>query len=120
MGPHVICREQEAILKGSASVQLQRVKCGVPNVAALCDRSERRVRRNACQRIHQVGVGGGKNIRSFIAEITGCCQNIERNFPFNRRGPGRNVGVLPVAIQSARGYDTQAPASANSRNGVNG
>ena len=109
MRPHVIRREQEAVLKGSAGVELQRMEGAVSNVAAPRNRTERRVRRNAGQRIHQVRVGRGQNIRSFVSEIAGGSEDIQRQFPLNGRGPGRNVVVFPVAIQIARRNDAQPP-----------
>ena len=78
MRPHVIRREQEAVLKGSAGVELQRMEGAVANVAAPRNRTECRVRRNACQRIHQVDVSGGQNIRSFVSEIAGGCRRYSK------------------------------------------
>src|ERR1700685_357712 len=101
MRPHVIGRQEQAILKGAARVQLESMKGAVSDVATPGDRTACRIRRNAGRRIYEIHVIGCEAVRCFIPEVSGSAENIAGQLTLKRRGPGRDIVVFSIAIQIA-------------------
>jgi hypothetical protein len=108
MGPHVVGEKEEPVLESPPRIELKNMKGAVSDVSAPADRTECRVRRKTRTRVQQIHISGGKNIRSFVPEVTNRPQDLERQLLLNPRSPGRDIVIFSIAVQVARRDDAQA------------